>query len=61
MTQNALDLMAEITPEDISRRLSEIDAERRALMTLLRSARSRRGVLPTAELPQASTEGTADE
>jgi len=60
MTHTPLDLLAALTPDDITRRLAEIDAERRALMTLLRSVRQRRGAHPEAE-PQSPTEGSDDE
>jgi len=39
---NATDIVRSLDADDIAARLAELDAERRALMTLLRAARQRK-------------------
>jgi hypothetical protein len=40
-TTDALDVLRRLTPAEIERRIAEIDAERTALSTILRSIRAR--------------------
>ncbi|HJN11128.1 MAG TPA: hypothetical protein QF564_20740 [Pirellulaceae bacterium] len=55
---NATDIIRSLDADDIAARLAELDAERRALMTLLRAARQRKR--QTATPPDVDAEGTAD-
>jgi hypothetical protein len=50
-TSTATDLLRQLTPATLRARLTELDAERAAVLTLLRSAAARERALARKEVP----------